>query len=713
MKRFVKKTMAGALALAMVVGTVAVADTETAEAKKVTIKKVAVTAPSGKTAYVAKGKKVKLSTKVTATPNKSANKKVTYKSANAKIASVNSKGQIKGVKAGSTKITVASTKNTKKKATIKVVVKKAAVNKVTMDAKSATVAVGDTQKLAAKVTPSKNVCKILQWTTSNKKVATVTAKGVVKGVSEGTATITAKAVDGSGKKATCKVTVGAGIVNVSVPISKVVRVELSNAKTFTAANFVVQNKRTPDGKYTTKEGIEKVETKDGGKTYDIVLDEMSRIESETYVKVTIDALKGTKSKEVFVGSLYGDVCDETTTTQRVSGMQNETYETTWELDNVVRPTGMIKYSVSGVPEGLKVYISKSGTRVKVKGKFKNVENGTKAVLTGVDETGKEFKKNYVFYVGSEIVITGNILDQTVLSYIPKNTTTKEEASGYSFGHKITASSWGVITGGSGSYKYSATGLPMNVSMDETGDMFIEKDADGNKLPVAAGTYAVSVTVTDTLNPAISAVLPFTLNVVEGVTLTGTVRDAAGATVKKISVVGESKIDVYGRETSFDVETKEDGTYKVRVIPGEYSEYIYFDTAYDNSIGNVYTEGTVTKDFTLPLYCVTFTTGIEGATAYDFDGYPQVFDEYGVRTYIYQDSDKSLYTYLKAGTYEFSPAANDDDDVVSAYEKYQQIETGEERVGYHRHLGDYVLSGSFTVVGNGPVGVTAKMVAAAQ
>ena len=59
---------------------------------------------------------------------------------------------------------------------------------------------GGTKKLTAKVTPKKNVYKKVAWTSSNKKVATVTSKGVVKGLSEGTAKITASAVDGSKKK---------------------------------------------------------------------------------------------------------------------------------------------------------------------------------------------------------------------------------------------------------------------------------------------------------------------------------------------------------------------------------------------------------------------------------------------------------------------------------------------------------------------------------
>lgn len=270
MKRFAKKGLAGALSLAMVLGMTAVVNPETAEAKKVTVKKVTVTAPSGKTAYVAKGKKIKLTATVKVTPNKKANKKVTYKSSNKKIATVNSKGEVKGVKAGSTKITVTSKKNSKKKATIKVIVKKAAVKKVTISTKKATLAVGATKKLTAKVTPKKNVSSKIAWSSSNKKIASVTSKGVVKGVKEGTATITAKAADGSGKKATCKVTIGAGIKDITVPNDGVVRVSLTSAKALTAANFVVQNKKTPNGTYGASKGIEKVISTDGGKTYDVL-----------------------------------------------------------------------------------------------------------------------------------------------------------------------------------------------------------------------------------------------------------------------------------------------------------------------------------------------------------------------------------------------------------------------------------------------------------
>ena len=74
-------------------------------------------------------------------------KKVSYKSANRKIATVNSKGIVKGVKPGKTKITVVSKKSKKKKASIRVVVKKAAIKKVTLNVKSANLSIGESKQL--------------------------------------------------------------------------------------------------------------------------------------------------------------------------------------------------------------------------------------------------------------------------------------------------------------------------------------------------------------------------------------------------------------------------------------------------------------------------------------------------------------------------------------------------------------------------------------
>ena len=72
---------------------------------KVKVKKVTVKSNYGSSVHVAVGKKVKLTTTVKVSPNKSANKKVSYKSSNKKIATVSSSGYVKGIKTGKCKIT--------------------------------------------------------------------------------------------------------------------------------------------------------------------------------------------------------------------------------------------------------------------------------------------------------------------------------------------------------------------------------------------------------------------------------------------------------------------------------------------------------------------------------------------------------------------------------------------------------------------------------
>ena len=81
------------------------------------------------------------------------------------------------------------------------------VTGISLDYSSISVVKGSTKKLTATVRPSNATNKKVPWTSSNKKIATVTQTGKVKGIKAGTAKITVKAKDGSGKKAVCTVTV--------------------------------------------------------------------------------------------------------------------------------------------------------------------------------------------------------------------------------------------------------------------------------------------------------------------------------------------------------------------------------------------------------------------------------------------------------------------------------------------------------------------------
>ena len=143
--------------------------------------KVTVKAPSvkfaKKSAVVYKGKTATVKATLAGVSS------VTYKSSNTKIATVNSKtGTVKGIKAGTVTITATSGKL---KATYKLTVKNPTF---TLTKSSATIAKGKTTTIRSKATPVSTVT----YTSSNKKVATVTSKGVVKGIRKGKATITVK-----------------------------------------------------------------------------------------------------------------------------------------------------------------------------------------------------------------------------------------------------------------------------------------------------------------------------------------------------------------------------------------------------------------------------------------------------------------------------------------------------------------------------------------
>ena len=80
------------------------------------------------------------------------------------------------------------------------------VTGVSLDKTTLTLAVNDTGKLTATVTPDNATNKNVTWKSSNTSVATVSADGTVTAKKAGTATITVTTADG-GKTATCTVTV--------------------------------------------------------------------------------------------------------------------------------------------------------------------------------------------------------------------------------------------------------------------------------------------------------------------------------------------------------------------------------------------------------------------------------------------------------------------------------------------------------------------------
>lgn len=94
------------------------------------------------------------------------------------------------------------------------------VESIKLDSSKATLKVGEKLSLVATFTPEDATNKEIVWTSSNEKVAKVDENGTVTALKEGSATITAKTVDGE-KTATCKITVKGTAVTVTLSKDKV------------------------------------------------------------------------------------------------------------------------------------------------------------------------------------------------------------------------------------------------------------------------------------------------------------------------------------------------------------------------------------------------------------------------------------------------------------------------------------------------------------
>lgn len=158
--------------------------------------------------YITAGKRVQL--RATITPSNATNKAVTWKSSNTRIATVSSTGIVTFNKnAGGKKVTITATAKdgSKKYARITLACMKGSVKSIRLSGKT-TVTNGQSTKVTAAVTSQGGSAnRSLAWSSSNTKLAIVDKYGKVKTIKgkKGTVTITAKATDGSGKKATFKI----------------------------------------------------------------------------------------------------------------------------------------------------------------------------------------------------------------------------------------------------------------------------------------------------------------------------------------------------------------------------------------------------------------------------------------------------------------------------------------------------------------------------
>lgn len=158
---------------------------------------------------VSKGKAVTLKANVTGEGE------LQWSSSDKSVARVSSSGKVTGVENGSATVTV-KIKGTDKSASVKISVGKR-VEKITVDKTEITLKTGETYKPEVKISPSDAANKTVRFSVSDKKVVKTDSKGQITALAEGTAKVTVKASDGSGKKTVITVNVGSGAVKSDTP----------------------------------------------------------------------------------------------------------------------------------------------------------------------------------------------------------------------------------------------------------------------------------------------------------------------------------------------------------------------------------------------------------------------------------------------------------------------------------------------------------------
>lgn len=131
-------------------------------------------------------------------------KVASWSSSNKKVATVDSKGKITGKKVGTATITIKMKSGAKASCKVKVQKQAVKTKSLTISHKSITLKKG--QKLQLKVTRNPiTATEKIKFSTSNKKIVTVSSTGKITAKKKGKVTITAKS--SNGKKVTCKVIV--------------------------------------------------------------------------------------------------------------------------------------------------------------------------------------------------------------------------------------------------------------------------------------------------------------------------------------------------------------------------------------------------------------------------------------------------------------------------------------------------------------------------
>ena len=275
------------------------------------------------------------------------------------------------------------------------------VSQITLNKAEASISVGNSETLTATVAPENATVKALTWASSDEDVATVAPDGTVTAVKAGAATITATAADGSGKSATCTVTVIGGTTP-SQPGGSTGGSSggSSSDRDSHDSNPVIkaETKNNADGSTT------KTETRrDGSVTQTTTGKDGSVTKTET--KKDGSSVTENKAADGSAGTVKTDKNGQTEAAAKVSGKAVEDAKKNGEAVKV--PVEVEATRNSSTAPTVSIELPKGAGETKVEIPVSNVTPGTVAVLVHPDGTEEILKDSIPTEDGIQLTVDGS------------------------------------------------------------------------------------------------------------------------------------------------------------------------------------------------------------------------------------------------------------------------------------------------------------------
>ena len=275
------------------------------------------------------------------------------------------------------------------------------VSQITLNKAETSISVGNSETLTATVAPENATIKALTWASSDEDVATVAPDGTVTAVKAGAATITATAADGSGKSATCTVTVIGGTTP-SQPGGSTGGSSggSSSDRDSHDSNPVIktETKNNADGSTT------KTETRrDGSVTQTTTGKDGSATKTET--KKDGSSVTENKAADGSTGTVKTDKNGQTEAAAKVSGKAVEDAKKNGEAVKV--PMEVEATRNSSTAPTVSIELPKGAGKTKVEIPVSNVTPGTVAVLVHPDGTEEILKDSIPTEDGIQLTVDGS------------------------------------------------------------------------------------------------------------------------------------------------------------------------------------------------------------------------------------------------------------------------------------------------------------------